>query len=57
MNIFCMACVLQLVEVSITNLRAVTMHHNKDTQKVMIFIEVTLWILLALFFSLSYLLT
>jgi len=32
------------------------MHHNKDTQKVVIVIEATLWTLLVLFFGLSYLL-
>ena len=44
------------VEVTATSLRVVTMHHNKDTQKVVIAIEATLWALLVLFFGLSYLL-
>ena len=39
-----------------TNLRVVTMHHNKDTQKEIIIIEATVWAFWALVFSVGYLL-
>jgi hypothetical protein len=44
------------VVVTITDLRVVTMHHNKDTQKEIIVIEATVWAFWVLFFGVSCLL-
>ena len=43
--------------VAISNLRAVTMHNNKDTQNEIIIIEAFVWAFWAFIFSASYLLT
>jgi hypothetical protein len=45
------------VIVAITNLRVVTVHHNKNTQLEIILIEATVWVFLVLFFGVSFLLT
>jgi hypothetical protein len=42
--------------VTVTILRVVTMHHNKDTQEEIIVIEAAVWAFWILFFSVSYLL-
>jgi len=44
------------IVVTVTNLRVVAMHHNKDTQEEIIVIEATVWAFWILFFSVSYLL-
>ena len=44
------------VVVTVTSLRVVTMHHNKDTQEEIIVLEATVWAFWILFFGVSYLL-
>ena len=45
-----------LIFVTVTIVRVVTMHHNKDTQEEIIVLEATVWAFWILFFGLSYLL-
>ena len=44
------------VVATITNLRVVAMHHNKDTQEEIIVIEAAVWVFWAFVFSVGYLL-
>ena len=45
-----------VILVTVTIMRVVTMHHNKDTQEEIIVLEATVWVFWILFFGLSYLL-
>jgi len=43
------------IVVTVTMVRIVTMHHNKNTQEEIIILEATVWVFWILFFGLSYL--
>jgi len=43
------------VEVTVTNLKVMTMHHNKDTQEEIVIIEAVVWAFWILLISVSYL--
>jgi hypothetical protein len=43
------------IDIVVTNLTVVTMHHNKDTQEEIIVLEAVVWTFWILFFSVSYL--
>ena len=45
-----------IVIVTIANLRVVSMNHHNETPKEIIVIEATVWVILLLFFGVSYLL-
>ena len=44
------------IVVTVTMVKVVTMHHNKDTQEEIIILEAAVWAFWILFFGLSYLL-
>jgi len=48
----CFAVVLLIV----TNIRVITMHKNRDTQKEILIIEATVWVYWTLFFGVIYIL-
>lgn len=45
------------VEIMITTLEVVTMHHNKETQQEIVVLEAAVWTFWVFFFGVGYLLT